>query len=101
VFRRPDEVSPVLSIPLTQCEIRRASRKTKKFSFELNVPSEKEDYCFATDTEKEMLSWIRLLRVIAEEGDSNKRLVSEERCFLSAIELKELRHSLCILKSLA
>ena len=75
MFRRPDEVAPVLSIPLTHCEIRRTSRNTKKFSFELNVPSEKEDYCFATDTEKEMLSWIRLLRVIAEEGDSNKRFV--------------------------
>lgn len=90
MFRKPDEVAPVLSIPLAQCEIRRASRKTKKFSFELNVPSEKEDYCFATDTEKEMLSWIRLLRVIAEEGDSNERLVSEERYFLSVLELKEL-----------
>ena len=99
MFRRPDEVAPVLSIPLTQCEVRRASRKTKKFSFEVNVPSVKEDYCFAADTEKEMLSWIRLLRVIAEEGDTNKRLVSEERCFLSKLELKELRHSLRILKS--
>lgn len=79
VFRRPDEVTPVLSIPLTQCEIRRASRNAKKFSFEVNVPSEKEDYCFATDTEKEMLSWIRLLRVIAEEGDSSKSFTKELR----------------------
>lgn len=76
LFRRPDEVVPMLSIPLKQCEVRRAYKKTKKFSFELNVPSEKEDYCFAADTEKEMLSWIRLLRVIAEEADANNRFVS-------------------------
>lgn len=76
LFRRPDEVVPMLSIPLQQCEVRRAYKKTKKFSFELNVPSEKEDYCFAADTEKEMLSWIRLLRVIAEEADANNRFVS-------------------------
>lgn len=76
LFRRPDEVVPMLSIPLTQCEVRRANKKTKKFSFELNVPSEKEDYCLAADTEKEMLSWIRLLRVIAEEGGANNRFVS-------------------------
>lgn len=77
LFRRPDEVVPVLSIPLKQCEVRRANKKTKKFAFELNVPSEKEDYCFAADTEKDMLSWVRLLRVIAEDVDNNNRLVSE------------------------
>ena len=77
LFRRADEVVPMLSIPLKQCEVRRANKKTKKFSFELNVPSEKEDYCFATDDEKEMLSWIRMLRVVAEEDDVNDRCVSE------------------------
>lgn len=75
LFRRPDEVIPMLSIPLKQCEVRRANKKAKKFSFELNVPSEKEDYCFAADDEKMMLSWIRMLRVIAEEEDNIKRFV--------------------------
>lgn len=69
LFRRPDEVVPTTSIPLRQCEVRCGSKKTKKFSFELNVPSEKEDFCFAADSEKEMLSWMRLLRVVAEEAD--------------------------------
>lgn len=99
VFRIPDEVAPVLSIPLAQCEIRRSSRKTIKFSFEVNVPSEKEDYCFAADTEKEMLSWIRLLRVIAEEEDTNKRLVSQQSCYISVLQVKDIHHGLHILKS--
>lgn len=99
MFRRPDEVAPVLSIPLAQCEIRRSSRKTIKFSFEVNVPSEKEDYCFAADTEKEMLSWIRLLRVIAEEEDTNKRLVSQQlSCYILVLRVKDIRHGLHILK---
>lgn len=70
LFRRPDEMVPTRSIPLRQCEVRCGSKKTKKFSFELNVPSEKEDLCFAADSEKEMLSWMRLLRVVAEEADA-------------------------------
>ena len=75
LFRRPDEVVPTTSIPLRQCEVRCGSKKTKKFSFELNVPSEKEDFCFAADSEKEMLSWMRLLRVVAEEADVIERFV--------------------------
>ena len=77
LFRRSDEVVPMLSIPLKQCEVRRANKKTKKFCFEVNVPSEKEDYCFAADDEKEMLSWIRMLRAIAEEEDVVNRFVQE------------------------
>ena len=67
----------MLTIPIKSCEVRRANRKTKKFSFEVNVPSVKEDYCFATDDEKEMLCWIRMLRVIAEDDDVNNRCVRE------------------------
>lgn len=80
LFRRPDEVVPTLSIPLRQCEVRRGSKKTKKFCFELNVPSEKEDFCFAADTEKEMLSWIRWLRAVVEEAEATNRFVPHDDC---------------------
>ena len=77
LFKRPDEVVPVLTIPLKQCEVRRANKKTKKFTFEVNVPSSSEDYCFAADDEKKLLSWMRMLRVIADEEEEEKRFALE------------------------
>ena len=76
----------MLSIPLSQCEVRRTNKKTKKFTFELNVPSEKEDYCFAADNEKEMLTWIRMLRVIAEEEPPESRRVYKAFLFPMYLE---------------
>lgn len=89
LFKRPDEEVPVLSIPLSQCEVRRTNKKTKKFTFELNVPSEKEDYCFAADNEKEMLTWIRMLRVIAEEEPPESRLLNGHNKVSNAEALHE------------
>lgn len=55
--------------------MRRSTKKTKNFAFEINVPSVKEDYCFAAENEKVMLTWIRMLRVIAENEIQDNRLV--------------------------
>ena len=82
LFRRPDEVVPMLTIPLKQCEVRRGNKKTKTFSFEVNVPSEKEDYCFAADDEKAMLSWMRMLRAMAEEEGADNRFVNDRLLFI-------------------
>lgn len=89
LFKRPDELTPMLSIPLRQCEVRRSTKKTKNFAFEINVPSEKEDYCFAAENEKVMLTWIRMLRVIAENEIQDNSLSKDQRKFCTGKDLKE------------
>lgn len=86
LFRNPNDLSPVLEVNLSACNVRVAETEGKRrFIFQLNT-EENESLYFNVDTQDNLHRWIEVISIAATLRSELSATISEDELDVSHVE---------------